>query len=44
MAFQVSEEAKAKALEAKSRGEEAFKRRDYRMALDAYTQVSFFCI
>ena len=32
-------EAKKKAAEAKSRGEDAFKRKDYHMAVDAYTQV-----
>lgn len=32
-------EAKKKAAEAKSRADEAFKRKDYYMAIDAYTQV-----
>ncbi|PIA31497.1 hypothetical protein AQUCO_04900060v1 [Aquilegia coerulea] len=37
---EVTPEAKKKSLEAKARGEEAFKRRDYLMAIDAYTQVT----
>ncbi|CAL1382831.1 unnamed protein product [Linum trigynum] len=36
---EVSPEAKAKAAEAKSRGHEAFKRNDFQMAVDAYTQA-----
>lgn len=36
---QVSPEAKKKAAEAKSRGQDAFQRKDYHAALDAYTQV-----
>ncbi|KAG9452554.1 hypothetical protein H6P81_005458 [Aristolochia fimbriata] len=36
---EVTPEARKKALEAKSRGDEAFKRRDYPMAIDAYTQA-----
>ena len=36
---QVSPEAKAKAAEAKARGQDAFQRKDYQMAIDAYTQV-----
>ncbi|KAK4282898.1 hypothetical protein QN277_014223 [Acacia crassicarpa] len=36
---EVTPEAKKKAAEAKSRGDEAFKRKDYYMALDAYTQA-----
>ncbi|PON73436.1 N-terminal acetyltransferase A, auxiliary subunit [Trema orientale] len=36
---QVTPEAKKKAAEAKSRGEEAFKRKDYDIAVDAYTQA-----
>lgn len=38
---QVSPEAKRRAAEAKSRGDEAFRRREYRMAVDAYTQVQY---
>lgn len=38
---QVTPEAKKKSLEAKARGEDAFKRKDYHMAIDAYTQVAF---
>lgn len=34
-------EAKKKAAEAKSRGDDAFKTKDYNMAIDAYTQVRF---
>ena len=37
--MQVSPESKKKSLEAKSRGDEAFKRSDYLGAIDAYTQV-----
>lgn len=33
-------EAKQKAAEAKSRGHDAFKRKDYALAIDAYTQVN----
>ncbi|XP_021621660.1 ankyrin-1 isoform X1 [Manihot esculenta] len=36
---EVSPEAKRRAAEAKSRGDEAFRRREYRMAVDAYTQA-----
>nr|CAN69337.1 hypothetical protein VITISV_032631 [Vitis vinifera] len=36
---QVSPEAKKKAAEAKSRGDDAFKAKDYYMAVDAYTQA-----
>lgn len=36
---QVSPEAKAKAAEAKARGQDAFYRKDYQIAIDAYTQV-----
>uniref|UniRef100_A0A1J3IBL2 Putative ankyrin repeat protein n=1 Tax=Noccaea caerulescens TaxID=107243 RepID=A0A1J3IBL2_NOCCA len=36
---QVSEEAKAKAAEAKARGQDAFHRKDFQMAIDAYTQA-----
>ena len=32
-------EVKKRAAEAKSRGDEAFKRKDYNMAIDSYTQV-----
>ncbi|KAJ0080423.1 hypothetical protein Patl1_23271 [Pistacia atlantica] len=35
----VGPELKKKAAEAKSRGDEAFKRKDYHMAIDAYTQA-----
>jgi hypothetical protein len=35
----VAPEAKKKAAEAKSRGDDAYKRKDYHMAVDAYTQV-----
>lgn len=44
--FQVSPDAKKKAIEAKARGDEAFKRKIFSMALDAYTQVmySFICV
>lgn len=37
--LQVTPEAKKKAADAKARGDEAFKRKDYTMAVDAYTQV-----
>lgn len=37
--FQVTPEAKKKAAEAKSRADDAFRRKDYIMAVDAYTQV-----
>lgn len=33
-------EAKKKSLEAKSRGDDAFKRKDFLVAVDAYTQVA----
>ncbi|KAG2316182.1 hypothetical protein Bca52824_019304 [Brassica carinata] len=36
---EVSPEAKAKAAEAKARGQDAFYRKDYQMAIDAYTQA-----
>ncbi|KAK4798992.1 hypothetical protein SAY86_024357 [Trapa natans] len=36
---EVSSEAKKKAAEAKSRGDEAFKRKDFQTAIDAYTQA-----
>ncbi|XP_031268815.1 serine/threonine-protein phosphatase 6 regulatory ankyrin repeat subunit C isoform X2 [Pistacia vera] len=36
---EVGPELKKKAAEAKSRGDEAFKRKDYHMAIDAYTQA-----
>ncbi|KAH0905300.1 hypothetical protein HID58_044803 [Brassica napus] len=36
---EVSPEAKAKAAEAKARGQDAFHRKDYQMAIDAYTQA-----
>ncbi|GAB2287431.1 hypothetical protein Dimus_021808 [Dionaea muscipula] len=36
---EVTEEAKKKAGEAKSRGDDAFKRKDYMTAVDAYTQA-----
>lgn len=36
---QVTPEAKKKAAEAKSRGDDAFKRKDYHMAIDSYTQA-----
>lgn len=38
--LQVTPEAKKNSLEAKSRGEEAFRRKDYLSAIYAYTQVS----
>lgn len=37
--MQVSPEAKNRSLEAKSRGDDAFRKKDYLMAVDAYTQV-----
>lgn len=37
--LQVTPEAKKKAADAKARGDEAFKRKDYTTAVDAYTQV-----
>lgn len=37
---EVSPEAKKKSAEAKSRGHDAFKRKDYMAAIDAYTQAS----
>ncbi|XP_008802839.1 ankyrin-1 [Phoenix dactylifera] len=37
--IEVTPEAKRKSLEAKARGEDAFKRKDYQMAVDAYTQA-----
>ncbi|KAF8388176.1 hypothetical protein HHK36_026842 [Tetracentron sinense] len=37
---EVSPEAKKKALESKSRGDDAYKTKDYLMAVDAYTQAS----
>ena len=39
--IQVSAEAKKKAADAKSRGDEAFKRNEFDTAVDAYTQVLF---
>ncbi|PQQ05626.1 putative ankyrin repeat protein isoform X2 [Prunus yedoensis var. nudiflora] len=36
---EVTPEAKKKAAEAKSRGDDAFKTKDYNMAIDAYTQA-----
>ncbi|XP_023911039.1 uncharacterized protein LOC112022655 [Quercus suber] len=36
---QVTPEAKKEAAEAKSRGDDAFKRKDYHMAIDSYTQA-----
>ncbi|GLT95156.1 hypothetical protein SLE2022_128540 [Rubroshorea leprosula] len=36
---EVTPEVKEKAAESKSRGDEAFKRQDYQMAIDAYTQA-----
>lgn len=41
MLTQVSAENKKKALEAKARGDEAFKRKEFMLAIDAYTQVSY---
>ena len=38
--MQVSSEAKKRSLEAKSRGDDAFRRKDYLVAVDAYTQVT----
>lgn len=37
--FQVTPEAKKKAAEAKSRADDAFRQKNYLMAVDAYTQV-----
>ncbi|KAK9137692.1 hypothetical protein Sjap_008286 [Stephania japonica] len=37
--LEVTPEAKKKSLEAKARGEDAFRRKDYYMAIDAYTQA-----
>lgn len=37
-------EAKKKAAEAKTRGDEAFKRKEYDIAVDAYTQVHYLAI
>lgn len=37
--LQVTPEAKKKSLEAKARGDDAFRRKDYLTAIDAYTQV-----
>lgn len=37
--FQATPEAKKKAAEAKSRADDAFRQKDYLMAVDAYTQV-----
>lgn len=39
--IQVTPEAKKKAAEAKSRGDEAFKRQEFDIAVDAYTQVPY---
>lgn len=39
--IQVWPEIKKKAAEAKARGDEAFKQKDYLMAVDAYTQVCY---
>ena len=36
---QVSDEMKTKSLEAKARGDDAFKKKEYMLAIDAYTQV-----
>ena len=38
--MQVSPESKKRSLEAKSRGDDAFRRKDYLVAVDAYTQVT----
>jgi len=35
----VAPEAKKRAAEAKSRGDEAFRMKDFQMAMDSYTQV-----
>jgi len=40
LAAQVSPETKKRSLEAKSRGDDAFRRKDYLVAVDAYTQVT----
>ena len=37
--MQVSPEAKKRSLEAKSRGDDAFRRKDFLVDVDAYTQV-----
>lgn len=37
--LKVTMEAKKKAAEAKARGDDAYRRKDYLMAVDAYTQV-----
>jgi len=37
---EVSSEAKKRSLEAKSRGDDAFRRKDYLVAVDAYTQAT----
>lgn len=42
--IQVTPEAKKKAVEAKSRGHDAFKQKDYHMAIDAYTQVHYLLV
>jgi hypothetical protein len=42
--FQVSPEAKERAAEAKSRGDDAFKRNEYLTAVNDYAQVCHFCI
>ena len=43
--FQVSPEAKERAAEAKSRGDDAFKRNEYLTAVNDYAQVChLFCI
>jgi hypothetical protein len=39
-AIQIAPEKKQAALESKARGDEAFKKKDYMLAVDAYTQVS----
>ncbi|PWZ03925.1 hypothetical protein Zm00014a_028924 [Zea mays] len=38
--IEVSSEAKKRSLEAKSRGDDAFRRKDYLVAVDAYTQAT----
>ncbi|KAJ1385124.1 Tetratricopeptide-like helical domain superfamily [Sesbania bispinosa] len=40
---EVEPEAKRRAAEAKSRGDEAFKRKNYLMAIDSYTQAQISC-
>lgn len=37
--MQVTPESKKRSMEAKSRGDDAFRKKDYQMAVDAYTQV-----